>query len=776
LKSRLFLFFIYLLFQTPVFAQEKAVKLPLKTVLESIEKQHQVRFNYLDEVVEEKTVQAPSGALNLAEKINYLTKETQLDYNFIDSKSISIFLQSVVPIEAAIEKKDSIRTFFLNEIVVENYLTTGISKKIDGKFLIKPNSFGLLPGLTTPDVFQTMQQIPGILSVDETISNINVRGGTHDQNYFSWNGIRLYQTGHFFGMISAVNPLLAQEISLYKNGSSAFDGESVSSLVAITSKLDSIEKSKVKVETDLISVAVCANFRPSQKTSLILSGRRSFTDFLATPTYKNYIDRVFQNTTVSNNNSASYILNEKFYFYDFSADFQQKIGNNNELNLSFIGIKNNLQIDQITSETNSSETKKSNLSQENYGINVAWKSNWNEKNTFYLSANNSIYNLDSENQSVQNNQKLNQRNSVNDIGLSLKNECKIGEGVNFNCGYQYRQVGVLNFDEIDTPSFSRTVKNVLDIHSAILESTYNSKYKRVFAKAGLRTNYIEKFQKLVYEPRFQVNYTFNNVFKIGVLGEMKSQTLSQVIDLQADFLGIEKRRWTVADNAVYPIIKSKQVDVEFTYNDKKWLLSLVPYYKNINGITSRSQSFQNQLENINVKGNYTTYGVEFLAQRSFKNWNAYLSYNWNSNQYDFEGFTPSKFDNNFRISNALNCATIYNYANIKMALGAKWFSGKPYTGLKSNTVSTGNPLEPILYDDPNNKQLEYYFQINASASYVWKIGKESTLQLSAAVLNLFDKNNTINRFYGQNENNQTINTFNTFSLNRTPNLNLKMTF
>ena len=58
------------------------------------------------------------------------------------------------------------------------YLTKGIAKKNDGSITIKPKQIGHLPGLTEPDVFKTLQQIPGVISVDESISNINIRGGT----------------------------------------------------------------------------------------------------------------------------------------------------------------------------------------------------------------------------------------------------------------------------------------------------------------------------------------------------------------------------------------------------------------------------------------------------------------------------------------------------------------------------------------------------------------------------------------------------------------------
>ncbi|MBQ0741547.1 TonB-dependent receptor plug domain-containing protein, partial [Aquimarina celericrescens] len=73
---------------------------------------------------------------------------------------------------------------------------------------IIPQEFGVLPGLINADVLHSLQYVSGIVNMDETIAQINVRGGTHDQNLVLWNGSRMYQTGHFFGMISAINPLI----------------------------------------------------------------------------------------------------------------------------------------------------------------------------------------------------------------------------------------------------------------------------------------------------------------------------------------------------------------------------------------------------------------------------------------------------------------------------------------------------------------------------------------------------------------------------------------
>ena len=93
-----------------------------------------------------------------------------------------------------------------------------------------------------------------------------------------------------------------------------------------------------------------------------------------------------------------------------------------------------------------------------------------------------------------------------------------------------------------------------------------------------------------------------------ILGEFKHQTTSQTVDLQNDFLGIENRRWVLANSNTetinangklifpVPVLRSKQASAGLHYNKKQFLISAEAFIKNVDGITSRSQSFQNQFQ------------------------------------------------------------------------------------------------------------------------------------------------------------------------------------
>jgi hypothetical protein len=820
-------------------AQGEKKVVPLKNILAQISQQHQIKFSYIEDEIVVFTLTEPDKKWTLDQKIEYLKKETKLQFKQIaqkyftiynnqkqdkplcgflldadtekgienalikiDKTSITVFTNSdgyfelpKVSSAEIIVQHQSYQSFLinpkalyvtdcpkfklqsitqsLNEVVTLRYLATGISKKSDGTIEVKPKKFGILPGLIEPDVLQTMQQVPGIISIDETISNINVRGGTHDQNLFLWNGIRMFQTGHFFGLISAFNPSLAQTISITKNGSSAFFGESVSSLVDISSRTNTVENSNSSISTNLISTEFYTKLKVSENANLTLSARRSLTDFFNSPTYRNYSNRIFQNTVITDLNTneiVDYQSDVNFYFYDITAQFQQKIGRKNELNIDVIAIENTLQFKQSSANLN----KNSALEQESFGGTVQWRTKWNAKHFTEFKGYFSSYDLNSSFETLGSNQILDQKNQVFDTGFQVRNSNLISDRFTFNTGYQFNEIGITNFDEINLPFFSRTITNVLLTHVGVAEGILETENKKTYLKTGVRLNYFDKFGFFLLEPRLQFNQALSSRLRLEILGEQKSQTLSQIIDLQQDFLGVEKRRWTLANNSTIPIQKSQQVSLGLSFKKNNWLLTLDNFYKKVIGITSSSQGFQNQFELEKTVGDYQVIGTEFLIQKSFNQFYTWLSYTYNDNRYDFDALLNTSFPNNYEITHAVTWAGIYEWNKLKLALGAKWHTGRPITTPASFTVTTTNP--DIVYNSPNNAKLKDYFQMNFSVSKNWQLNSKLSLQTAASILNLLNTKNSLNRFYRVNTADNSVESVDTYSLEMTPNFNLKLSF
>lgn len=758
-----------------VYSQQGKGMQPLKEILKAISKQHRVQFNYIEEEVSIIKLEPPVRTLPLAEKLQYLEAKTPLEFETISTRYIAVSSKkNNTP--GASQPADTIFPIDLNEIKIERYLTTGMSKNSDGTFTVNPKKFGILPGLIEPDALQTMQQIPGVYSADQTISNINVRSGTHDQNLFLWNGIRMFQTGHFFGLISAFNPSLAQKITISKNGSSAFYGESISSVIDISSLSDGIEDSNYGLSSNLVSAEFNAKVRTSKKSSFQVSGRRSFTDFSSSPTYDSYYNRVFQNTMVQDlgtNQNINYNTDEKFYFYDFTAQYQQKIGYRAELTLDVIGINNSLDIFQ----NDGTVSRQSSLEQHNFGGSVLLKTKWNEKTQTKINGYISYYNLDATNEAIENDQVLSQQNTVVDYAWRLENRHIINENFTFSNGYQYNEIGITSRELVNNPMFGKKTKEVTRTHALIVETEIRTSNRDIFLKAGLRNNYIEDFSRFLLEPRLQFNYALTNKFNIEILGEQKSQITSQVIDMQQDFLGIEKRRWILANDSTIPVQRSNQISLGFSYKDKDWLLTLDNYYKKVRGIYSPSQAFQNQLEFSRINGDYEVVGSELLVQRNFDHFYTWLSYGLSNSEYTFSETLPEQFASNFQIVHTISWAGIYEWKNLKLALGSQWHSGRPETSPSTSNLDFSNPSRPqIVYNDPNNGKLGEFFEVNFSAQYRWLLQPGSSLEFGLSILNILNRDNVVNRYYRVNNSRESIESVNTLALKRTPNLSVKYTF
>jgi len=742
-------------------------KLPLADLLTQFEAKFNINFTYLDQTIENKTVTAPNKNLTLEEALQLLKSETNLDFIVLSSGTV-VISKRTNPFSSFITQK-------LEEVVITNFLTKGISKKSDGKINIKTEDFGILPGLIEPDILQSIQALPGILSVDERVSNINVRGGTHDQNLILWDGIKMYQSGHFFGLVSAFNPYLTQEVNVSKNGTSVKYGDGVSSVIDMQQSNSLDQDFKAGAGFNLIHADGFAKVPLNEQAEIQVSARRSLTDFIFTPTYDQYLQRVFQDSDFSNaqqGNSDIVSNNERFYFYDINTKFLYDLTDQDQFRFNFYTIDNKLTYDQ---QSNSDEQipLKNELEQTNFATGVEYLKYWNSKLTTTAQLYFTTYDLKATNFDIINDQRLNQDNKVDDFGIKVNATNHIDENLKLHGGYQFSEVIISNTEEVDNPNFISFVKEVVRTHSIYGEAEFTSANRNTYARIGLRTNYIEKFSEFFTEPRLSLSHKLNNDFRLEFLAELKSQTTSQIIDLQNDFLGIEKRRWILSNNEDIPIIKSVQGAVGIHYNKNKLLISVEAFLKDVEGITARSQGFQNQFQFTNAIGKYQVKGIDFLINKQFDSFSTWLSYSYSKNDYVFDNLNNGEaFPNNIDIRHAATFASTYTVNDLKLALGINWHSGRPQTLPSSEQNTTSNQ---ITYETPNSSRLSDYFRTDISATYQLKFTNKLNASIGASIWNIFDRSNIINTYYAKNTDGDII-TVENLSLGITPNISFRLRF
>ncbi len=693
----------------------------------------------------------------------------------------TLFLDAVELIENKPCKVLLLGQFYqqLEEVVVYDFLTKGLVQENDASIKMNTEKFGILPGLIEPDVLQTVQALPGVKSIDETVSDINIRGGSNDQNLILWDGIKMYQSGHFFGLISAFNPHLTDKVTLIKNGTSAQYGDGVSGIIDMRTKNELTEEFYGGAGFNLISGDLFGQVPLSDKLAVQFSGRRSVTDFLSTATFETFFTKAFLNDQIKDGlaQSTDVERDDKFYFYDFTGKILYDINDNHKLRFSFININNFLDYSERSVTTlleSKSELDQTNLS---YGGNL--ESTWSNKFSTQINTYHTRYNLDARNIATDDQQVFFQNNLVVESGFRLNTNFQLNPSLQWLNGYQLNETSITNETNVSQPPFQSDVKDIVKTHAYYSELGYKSPNEKLRVNGGLRLNYYDNpntFTEFVMEPRLNISYAFTRELKATLLGEFKSQATNQILDLEQNFLGVEKRRWVLSNGESLPIVKSKQASFGFNYDAKNLYVGIEGFYKEVDGISTATQGFQNQNQFNGEIGSYDVKGVEFLINRKTDDYSIWASYAYNFNTYNFTDVVPPNFPNNLDIRHTATFAGTYTIDKLKIGVGLNYHTGKPFT-----EPDADNPIDNtffpgrINYQEANSSRLTEYLRADASVIYDFNISSTLKASTGISVLNFTDRANILNRYYRINTIGE-VETVESFSLGVTPNFTFRLKF
>lgn len=793
------------IFESKVFAQTE--ERSLDVVLSVMQDRYGYQFNYADDTVRDITLEVPPEGLSFEQALSYLREKTKLVFHVLDNNFVSVRKPDIaLQLCGYLKDKDSgepliyatvqglqnstvsdengyfqlevsstsemitlrylgyktlyrsyqffkkdvcdsvymiAETETLAQIVLSNYIVEGIDKLNDGSFQVDFSKFSLLPGLIEADVLHSMQAFPGIQSVNETVSNINIRGGSHDQNLILWDDIKMYQSGHFFGLISMFNPQITHKVSLRKNGTGVDFTDGVSGTISMKTNEAINPKLKGNIGVNLVSADGFVDAPIGKRSSVQVAARKALSDFIETPTYDEYFDRIAQDTEVASNVNTIINSDQKFDFYDASVRWIYEISDNDRIRLNFINTSNELVFDENRIIDTGEESRTSSVTQNSIAGGLYYKRRWNDDLITELQVYETDYKLKAINANLLESQRFLQENSVSETGARAKVNYRHNDNWSLLGGFQFIESKVTNLDDVDLPRFRSLIAEVVRTYSPFLQLEWRTEDGKTRISGGARYNYLDKFSKSIIEPRVQLNQDLGSGFGLELLGEFKHQVMSQIINLQNDFLGVEKRRWQLANETDIPVIESMQGSGALSFSDDGWLVSLEGYYKKVDGITTQSQGFQNQYEFTRTSGSYEVMGLDALLRKNFKNLDIWMSYSFMDNQYTFETLPEVTFPSNLDITHAITFGTTYVYRGLRVSGGFNWHSGRP------TTLPTGQVLEEgdvIVYNPSNSTRLQEYFRVDGSALYEFDLGNVRG-QAGVSVWNVLDTENTVSNYF-----------------------------
>ncbi|MGK0386595.1 MAG: hypothetical protein ACI849_001213, partial [Patiriisocius sp.] len=352
-----------------------------------------------------------------------------------------------------------INTRYINQlatVTLKSYIAKGIEKTNKGAIRIKNSDFEILPNLIEPDVLQIAQVLPGIESYDETASNINIRGGASDEVNILWNDIRMYQTGHFFGLISAFNPNLIDNVLIYKNGTHARYSEGVSGVLHMYPTNTINPEIDGGVGINLSSANAFVKIPISNTFAIHASGRTSINSGIGNPIYKSFFERTFQNTEITNLNTATTeavrTTDEDFNFYDISISALWDISPKDKLNYHFMTINNTLQFNERLFMDDISSATFNELKQNTLLGGFNYKRDWTSNLSTALHYSASTYVARGDNRQLEIITEASQRNEVKEQTAKFDASYQINKQFTIETGYQYTDTSIEDIQLLETSS------------------------------------------------------------------------------------------------------------------------------------------------------------------------------------------------------------------------------------------------------------------------------------------------------------------------------------
>lgn len=131
------------------------------------------------------------------------------------------------------------------------------------------------------DILKVSEMLPGIVTVGEGSSGLNVRGGNFDQNAFYLNKIPIYNTSHLFGFFPAFNADIIKDFSIYKGHIPSQYGGRLSSVFNIISRQGNRKRFTARggISPMAANLSIEGPIK-KDKSSFLLSGRYLYSDWI----------------------------------------------------------------------------------------------------------------------------------------------------------------------------------------------------------------------------------------------------------------------------------------------------------------------------------------------------------------------------------------------------------------------------------------------------------------------------------------------------------------
>jgi ferric enterobactin receptor len=632
--------------------------------------------------------------------------------------------------------------------------------------MINPSDLASIQGAAEPDIMRTAQLLPGVSGTSESSGGLYIRGGNSDQTLVTLDGFTLYHLDHFFGSFSAVNANFVKNMRIHKGAMEARYGGRVSGLVEITGKEGNLNRTQAQIDVGILSFGgvVEAPLDNKGKTSLMITGRRAFTDALATPPFRQLFNTSYNSavTTSLTNNIQTFngTQDPEFSFQDANAKFTWKPTDKSIFQCSIYGGKDKLFITYADTSKNEALNLQDIIYLDesqirNRGASIKLSNKWNARTTSLFHMGISQYSTDLF--------SLDSLKSIfNDFTVNFSNELsrlrdfsgRFEMQTDWNAhkivyGYQWNAV----VSEHKYSEQYSTNKISINQHALISSLYVQDKFQftsRCEIQPGIRFNYFDRTKKFYPEPRLSVLYQHNSALLLKLSAGRINQYI-QRIRAQSLYLNTPDY-WRLSGDGDLPVLQSDQIVAGFNYDLNSWTFDVESYYKHNRGATEFLGVFSGYQDaypasgfNTNgiISGTGTSKGIDFTIQREKGRHHGWISYSLMKSSSQYDQLDQAEVRDRFSQTHELK---IYYEMELKhWDLSLFWIfgSGRPYTpllGVEFVELINGQQSRQPVFGPINSATLPDYHRLDLTGSYKFMLGRTQG-KIILSLFNIYNHQN-----------------------------------
>ena len=652
-------------------------------------------------------------------------------------KTFFMLALALLPTAASAQDTTQVKEQKLDEVIVN----ANSAKRRVGSVQIGSEQLQVKELTSTPalfgekDIMRSVQLLPGVKAESDASSSFQVRGGTAAQNTILYDDAPVYNVGHLAGLFSAFNDDALATGTLYKGLIPAQYGGASSAVFDITARTGDKTAWHGGASLGLLSAKASAEgpLQPG-RASLLVTARRSYADL-----FLKQLDDFRSNT---------------LYFYDANAKLDYKLGQRDQLFLSF-----------FTSHDKTALKDMIDLQWTNLTASLSW--------LHHLHA-------DSHSQTTLLYSGYSTNNGVDLLGMNLSFSGHIRQGglrQNFrlktgrhelNAGLQSMLMDVKSAEWQEVSNHEKEQRRAWD-NNLWLNDAWE--LDRFALSAGLRLNafsalggslyydidesgnIIRLFNKksgelvkthVTLEPRLSA------VYRAGQLLSLKagySRTSQNIHALRNQSTSTPFDRYTLSSNIVRPQVADQlSAGVFLMTPSQRYDFSLEGYYRHVDHILDyrdgRSFSSEIEIERLVLPGQGRGYGAELCLRKNEGRLTGWLAYTLSWSKTKIEGINGSRWytANNDR-RHDVDLVTMYRLSPA-WRLSAVWVynSGQAFTAPSGKYEIIDNYI--YYYAERNGYRAPSYHRLDVSATWTKQLrGGRLTREWAFGIYNLYNRYN-----------------------------------